>query len=145
MEEQGSLDNKGFSLFEIVIAMTLVVLVMVPVLASLLQSSVFSRRVDMTYTASCLAQRRIELLKGFETDDLNAAAETEVGIDQDNDGSNDYTRSTEITEDYDGMDGLVKVKVTVKMANIDMSGKRGGAMVKPVVMETIFFKGFEDD
>ena len=134
---------RGMTLVEVVISVLLIAVVIISVLAALVQSTVFSKRIDMVYTASYLAQRRIDLLKEFSFDQLYpGAVESNIGIDIDGDGDNDYRRTTEVVENYDGNAGLIKVKVFVEKVHISIEGEET-IMSDPIIMETVFFKGFE--
>jgi len=134
----------GLTLVEVIVSVVLIMVVVVSVLSAVVQSSVFSKRIDMVYTASYLAQRRIDLLKEFDFDQLYPGAiESNVGIDIDNDGDNDYRRTTELVQNYEGNSKLIKIKVTVEKVRIGLGGEETG-MDDPIVMETVFFEGFEE-
>ncbi|MFH1394947.1 MAG: hypothetical protein ABIH09_02185 [Candidatus Omnitrophota bacterium] len=139
--------KKGITLIEVVIAATLVFIAVISIGALVTQSSVFSRRIDTIYTASYLAQRRIDLLKRLDFSQISSAVESEVRISNDGniDPNGDYTRTTEITTDFEGDSHLIQVKVTVKRLQINMDGSyldpdTGEAVFagQPVVMETLF-------
>ena len=124
--------QKGISLVEVIVAMALVAIVSLAILAAVSQSAVFGGIADKIYTASILAQKRIDLLKKFAFSDIpNTAPETDTAIDMDDDGTADYMRTTTVTEDYDGYAGLIKVKVSV--SRIEDGVKKGA----PVVIETL--------
>ncbi|MBF0217517.1 MAG: type II secretion system protein [Candidatus Omnitrophica bacterium] len=141
--ENRMFDKRGFSLVEVLTTLALIALVIVPVLASVAQSSVFSKRLDMTYYASYLAQRRIELLKSIDFTLLYPDCnEQNIGIDINGDGISEYKRTTEITQNYAGSGKLLKIKVTVTKVLANLNGSYTG-MGTPIVMETIVFKGFD--
>ena len=136
--------QRGLTLVEVVISILLIAISIVSVLAAVTQSSVFSKRIDAVYTASYLAQRRIDVLKEFEFDQLDPSAiETNVEIDVDDDGDSDYSRTTEITPNYSGNSKLTKVKVTVEKVQLNLDGTESG-MGDPIIMETLLFEGFEE-
>ena len=124
--------QKGISLVEVIVAMALTAIVSLAILAAVSQSAVFGGKADKIYTASIVAQKRIDLLKKFSFSDLaGMAPETDTAVDVDEDGTTDYMRTTTVTEDYEGYTGLIKVKVIVE--RIEDGVKKGG----PVVMETL--------
>jgi len=140
-------DRKGMTLVEVVVAAALVLISAVSISAIATQSSVFSRRVDTVYTASYLAQRRIDLLKRLDFSQISAAEESEVriGTDGNIDTDGGYLRTTEISTAFGGDSHLTKVKVTIKRIKINMDGSildpETGAMTfsgVPIVMETLF-------
>jgi type II secretory pathway pseudopilin PulG len=139
-------DKTGMTLIEVIVAVALVALVVVSLFASVTQTSVFSKRIDRVYTASNLAQRRMDMLKRFDFDLIPFAEETDVRIDADGNLSSTgtYVRTTEVTENYDGNQFLLKVKVTVKKAKVNIDGSIYGDtgqitfVGQPVVMETLF-------
>lgn len=134
-------NHKGVTLVEVMVSIILVGIITTALCAIVAQSAVFSKRIDSVYTASLLAQRRIEFIGKLEFNDIESATETDIRID--NDGnmsiSGDYSRTTEVTEDYDGNSILTKVKVTVKRADVSMSGGTSNpSSGRTVVMETLF-------
>ena len=134
---------QGLTLVEVVISILLVAISIVSVLAAVTQSSVFSKRIDAVYTASYLAQRRIDILKEFDFDQLYpAAVESNIEIDIDDDGDADYRRTTEVVQNYAGNSKLIKIKVTVEKVQTNLDGTESG-MGDPIIMETLFFEGFD--
>ena len=126
------INKKGLTLVEVVVAMVLVTIASLAILAAVSQSAVFGGKADTIYTASMIAQKRIDLLKKFSFGDIaGIAAEIETAVDINGDGVTDFVRTTAITEEYDGHSGLLKVKVTVY--RLEDGAKKGG----PVVMETL--------
>lgn len=126
-------NSKGLTLTEVLVAIVIVAMISVAVLAAITQSAVLTEHADDIYTASLLAQRRIDVLKKFPFSDLaNIAAETDVAIDEDDDGKTDFVRSTTITENYGGFSDLLMIKVSVDRL-VD-----GEAIGKPLVMEMVF-------
>ncbi|RKY42975.1 MAG: hypothetical protein DRP85_01215 [Candidatus Makaraimicrobium thalassicum] len=139
--------SRGITLVEVVMAVALTAIVVVSLGASMTQSSVFSMRIERVYTASYLAQRRIDMLKRLRFDELSGAAETDIriGADGNIDSNGDYTRTTEITTNFDGNPYLTKIKVTVNKVRINIDGtiRDPGTgeityMGQPIVMETLF-------
>ena len=145
MENSSNINTQsGLTLVEVVISILLIAISVVAVLAAVTQSSVFSKRIDAVYTASYLAQRRIDVLREFEFDQLDPGAiETNVEIDIDDDGDSEYRRTTEITPSYSDNPKLIKVKVTVEKVQINLDGTESG-MGDPIIMETLLFEGFEE-
>jgi type II secretory pathway pseudopilin PulG len=135
-------DCKGITLAEVIISVVLVALIVGSLIAAVSQSSVFSRRIDMVYTASSLAQRRIDLLKRLNFDQLSSAVETDVRVDArgNYDSGGNYIRTTEVTTDHDGNPYLTKVKVSVKKVKIIMYGgiESTETLGQPVIMEMLF-------
>jgi type II secretory pathway pseudopilin PulG len=139
-------DKTGMTLVEVIVAVALVALVVVSLFASVTQTSVFSKRIDRVYTASNLAQRRMDMLKRFDFDLIPFAEETDARIDADGNLSSTgtYVRTTEVTENYNGNPFLLKVKVTVKKAKVNIDGSIYGDtgqitfIGQPVITETLF-------
>jgi len=140
-------NQKGMTLVEVIMAAALVLIAAVSMGVVATQSAVFSRRIDMIYTASYLAQRRIDVLKRLSFSDISAAEEIDlrVGLDGNIDANGNYLRSTEIIPNFDADASLLKVKVTVKRMKINMDGSildpETGEMTflgAPIVMETLF-------
>ena len=133
-------------MIEVVIAMAIVAAVSLAMISAVSQSSIFSRSIDTTYTSSYIAQRRIDLLKRLEFDQVTFAVETNVmvGIDGNIDPGGGYARTTEVYPDYDGNQNLARVKVSVRRLRIQSGGGRadesqaGSFTGSPVVMETLF-------
>jgi len=127
---------------EVVISIALVVLAVGALLSLLSQSSVFSSRINKVYSASYLAQRRIDLLKRFNFDEIASEAYSEDLVRVDDDGNmsstGDYTRSTEIDTIYGGNHHLTHVKVSVRKIRIGLDGTIEGFESNPVTMETLF-------
>ena len=138
--------QKGMTLVEVVTAIALAGIVVISLLSTVTQSSVFSKTIDLTYKASYLAQRRIDMLKRLNFDQLEDAEENQVRINSSGmiDSSGEFTRTTETEMDYDSNQYLCKVKVTIYKVKITQDGKTtnaGGETVfvgNPIVMETIF-------
>jgi type II secretory pathway pseudopilin PulG len=135
-------NNRGVTLVEVILSIFLVGVIVASLVAAAAQSSVFSRRIDMTYTASYLAQRRIDMLKRLDFDQVPSAEEENIRIDADGntDPNGNYLRTTEVEEDYDGNSYLMKVKVSVVKAKVNLDGSisRSQTLGQPVVMETLF-------
>jgi type II secretory pathway pseudopilin PulG len=139
--------NKGLTLVEVIVAAALVTVIIVSLGAAITQSAVFSNQLDITYSATYLAQRRVDLLKRFQIDQLYPEAlETDVRIDESgNINSTGYfARTTSITENYGGYSNLVKVKVSVKRIRVSQGGATVNAsgqveyVGSPIVIETLF-------
>lgn len=143
---QWAKSDRGMTLVEVVVAVALVVTVVSSMIAVLSQSSVFSRSIDVAYTSSYLAQRRIDMLKRLEFSQLEDAEETSVriGADGNIDPNGLYQRTTEVDTSYSGNCYLTKIKVSVKRLRIfpdggitDSAGQTS-FLGTPVVMETLF-------
>lgn len=139
-------DKRGMTLIEVIVAAALVALVVVSLFASVTQTSIFSKRIDRVYTASYLAQRRIDMLKRLDFELVQFAEETDVRVDADGNVSltGTYVRTTEVGTNYNGNPFLLKVKVTVKKANVNTDGSiyddlgQLTFIGQPIVMETLF-------
>jgi type II secretory pathway pseudopilin PulG len=141
-------DRKGFTLVEVLTAFTLIVIVISALSASLAQSMIFSKRLDIIYVSSYLAQRRIDLLKRFDFDGLYPAGlENRVRLNAAGniDPNGEYMRTTEVDENYKGNPYLTKITITVYRIKINMDGSiidpvtgNVAFMSTPVVMETVF-------
>lgn len=128
-------DVKGFTLVEVLVAMTIVAFLCMSILYAATQHMVYSRKVDSIYVCSNLAKERVNSLSNYLFSDLaNNAVETAVRINDDGeeDLSGEFYRTTEVEEDFDGNPYMVRVKVSVDRS------KDGVAAGKPVVIETIF-------
>jgi len=138
--------QKGMTLVEVVTAIALAGIVVISLISTVTQSSVFSKTIDITYKASYLAQRRIDMLKRLNFDQLEDAEENQVRINASGviDSAGEFTRTTEIEMDYDSNQYLCKVKVTIYKVKVTQDGKTtnvSGETVfvgNPIVMETIF-------
>jgi type II secretory pathway pseudopilin PulG len=125
-------DSKGLTLVEVIVSIIMVGIIAIAMIVTVAQSSIYSRRLDLIYDSAYLAQRRIELLKKFDFDQLYpGAAETDVriGLDGTADASGDYVRTTSVyttTSDH-----LIRVKVSVDKY---VDGAPSG---NAVVMETL--------
>ena len=112
-------EKRRMTLVEVIVAVALVALVVVSLFASVTQTSVFSKRIDRMYTASYLAQRRIDMLKRLDFELVQFAEETDVSVDADG-------------------------NVTVKKANVNFDGSiyddlgQLTFIGQPIVMETLF-------
>ncbi|MCK4851947.1 MAG: prepilin-type N-terminal cleavage/methylation domain-containing protein [Candidatus Omnitrophica bacterium] len=139
-------DQKGITLVEVLVSIGLITLVIVAMGAALTQSSVFSKNIDIAYTATCLAHGRVNTLKRLDFDQLLGGAEDSIRIDADGNTNpaGHYLRTTEITTDFDGNSHLTQVKVSVKRVKVNIDGSIAdteGKMTflgRPVIMETLF-------
>ena len=139
--------QKGMTLVEVVTAIALAGIVIISLIATVTQSSVFSKSIDLTYKASYLAQRRIDMLKRLNFDQLEGAEENQIRIDSSGTiaSSGNFTRTTEVDTDHNGNSYLSKVKVTVRKVKISSEGKTTNAngetvfVGNPIIMETVFF------
>ena len=52
---------KGFTLVEVIVSVMLVALVISAVIGTVMQSAVFSQRIDQIYAASNLAKKRMDI------------------------------------------------------------------------------------
>ncbi len=135
-------NTHGMTFVEVIVAAALVTVIILSLVATVLQSSVFAKRIDQNYTATYIAQRRIDLLKRLGFDQVSAAGETDVRVDASGNMSSDglYARTTEVDTNFGGNDSLAKVKVTVKKVKINIDGiiEEGVYLGQPVIMETLF-------
>jgi len=139
---------KGFTLIEVLTSFALIVIVIMSLTATITQSMVFSRRIDIMYTSSYIAQRRIDLLKRFDFDELYPGGlEDSIRLNAQGtiDPNGEYMRTTEVSEDHDGNPYLTKVKVMVYRIKVNMDGSiidpiTGEVvfMTNPVIVETLF-------
>jgi len=143
---QWAKNDRGMTLMEVVVAVGLVIAVIAGMTAVMSQSSVFSRSIDIAYTASYLAQRRIDMLKRLEFDQVEYAGETSVRVGADGyvDANGAYLRTTEVDTSYSGNSYLTKVKVSVRRLRIFPDGSitdsagQTSFLGNPVIMETLF-------
>jgi hypothetical protein len=135
------------TLVEVIASVALVTIVVVSLGTLSMQSAVFSKRIDIFYTATCLGQRRIDLLKRLGFDQIPSTAETNVRIGADGNisESGNYLRTTEVETNYGGNASLARVKVTVQRVKVYLDGSildpDTGEMTymgSPVIMETLF-------
>jgi prepilin-type N-terminal cleavage/methylation domain-containing protein len=140
-------DHSGVTLVEVIVAMLLVGIVTFSLTGAVLQSSVFSERVDVIYTASYLAQRKVDMLKRLDFNQLDSSvAETNVRIDGTGTLNPDgkYLRTTAITTNYDGNSYLKKIKVSIARVKVNIDGtiidsKTGQVnfLSRPITVETL--------
>ncbi|HPS20744.1 MAG TPA: type II secretion system protein [Candidatus Omnitrophota bacterium] len=141
-------DVKGLTLVEVIVAIALVALIIASVGSAIVQASVFSASVDIAYTAAYLAQRRIDVLKRFDFNQLHPGAEeTDVRVDSGGNVSStgEYLRTTEVVTDYNSNPYLIQVKVSIKRIKINADGTIIDPVAKtvkflgnPFVVETLF-------
>lgn len=139
------MNRKGMTLVEVVVSVALIALVVLSLVLTVTQSAVYSRRVDVLYTASYLAQRRIDMLNRLDFALLADAAESgvRIGADGNIDPNGDYVRTTEVQENYGGNTFITKVKVSVSRVQVGLAGEKrddSGNMAtvsSPIVMETL--------
>jgi Tfp pilus assembly protein PilE len=139
------LGKRGVTFVEVIIAAALVVVIVLSLAATNIQSSVFSKRIDFVYTATQIGQRRMDLLKRLGFDQVPSAVETDVRVDADGNmfASGNYVRTTEVDTNFGGNPSLAKVKVIVKRVKIYMDGSISDSgettfIGQPIVMETLF-------
>ena len=135
-------NSKGMTIMEVIISVVLIALVVVALFAALTQSAVFSKRIDLIYVASYIAQSRIDALKKLDFDQIDLSDETDVRVDEigNLDLNGKYLRSTEITADFDGNSYLKKVKVSVKRMKVNIDGTIDDPITfegQPIIMETL--------
>jgi hypothetical protein len=128
-------NKKGMTLIEVVVSAVVLALIVVSVIAMMMQSSVFSRRIDDVYISNNLAKKRLDDLKRYLVSDLaDIAVEMDVRIDEngDIDANGDYIRDTDVVENYDSNPFLVQVTVSVDKY---VDGAEYGS---PAIIETLF-------
>jgi len=138
-------DQRGITLVELLIAVVLVSLIFAAIGSLLSQSSVYARKLDITYTASYLAERRIELLKRLDFEQIHQAGESNIRIGDDGseDENGEYLRTTTVTRPYDTNPFLAKIRVEVYRVKVGQTGQYldgdGKPMYigTPVAMETL--------
>ena len=128
-------NNKGVTLVEVMVSILIISTVVAAVLTVVTKTIINAAQVDMVYTASNLAKKKVDDLKRMSFRDLkNFAEETNVRINAkgDTDTQGDYFRSIEVTENQYSNPYLTKVKVSVDRV---VNGSPKG---NPVVIETLF-------
>ena len=135
-------NSKGMTIVEIIISVILIAIVVVALFAALTQSAVFSKRIDLIYSASYIAQSRIDALKKLDFDQVDLSEETDVRVDEmgNIDANGKYMRSTEITTDFDGNSYLKKVKISVRRMKVNIDGTVDDPITfegQPIIMETL--------
>ncbi len=117
-------DPKGMTLVEVVVGAALITLMILALIATLSQGSVFSKRLERTYTASNLAEMRIDTLRKLDFAQIPQSTEVDIRVGKDGnmDASGQYYRTTAVVENYDGNQYLTKVTVTVKKIKVNMDG-----------------------
>ena len=104
-------NSKGLTLVEVTVSMIMVGIIALAIVSAVSQGAIYSRRVDLVYDSAYLAQRRIELLKKFDFDQLYPGAaetNTRIGLDGTVDVSGDldigfYTVINPIPNSYSFM------------------------------------------
>lgn len=120
---------------EILVSTLVLSIVLAVVLVVVSRTVVNTTRIDMVYTASNIAKKRIDILKRMPFRDLkNYAEEVDVVVDAqgDRDAQGEYVRNTVITENHLSNSYLTKVKVSVD--RIESAAASGN----PVVIVTLF-------
>ena len=107
--------NKGFTVLEIMVAVSIFGIAIVSLLAVFTQAMTVSKRSDYAYTAYNLAKNHIERLRASSFSSLSLATETDTRINRDGDpdGAGEYLRSTTVTSNYGGSADLTQVDVQV--------------------------------
>ncbi|MFQ5952878.1 MAG: hypothetical protein ACE5JK_05690 [Candidatus Omnitrophota bacterium] len=136
-------DKKGMTLIEVFVSAALIAVIVLSLFVVATQSAVFSRRIEQVYTATYIAQRRIDLLKRLGFDQIPSAAESDVrvGTDGNISGSGHYVRTTEVESDFGGNPSLIKIKITVQRLKINMDGSISDPVTylgDPIIMETLY-------
>jgi len=122
----------GLTLIEVLISIVIVAFIAIALLSTITQSVFFADQADKIYTASIVANRRIEGIKKFDYNDLaTIGPEDSIPVDDNEDGVTDYLRTTTVDEDYDGYAGLIRVIVSVQRL-VD-----GEPLGSPVVQEIL--------
>jgi len=108
----------GITLTEVLFAALILTLVLVGSLLVLTQTVDISKRVDYEYEAINIAKNRLEEARttvdtgGFDSLSTDLT-ETATELDTDDDGTVDFKRKTQVSENYSGNPRLTKVDVTV--------------------------------
>ncbi|MGD2278615.1 MAG: prepilin-type N-terminal cleavage/methylation domain-containing protein [Candidatus Omnitrophota bacterium] len=140
-------DKKGLTLVEVLVSVILIAVIIVAMVAAVTQGTVYSKRIEHVYTATYIANRRVDLLKRLGFAQVSSAEETDVRVDADGNMSEtgNYVRTTGIDTGYGGNPSLTKVKVTVNRVKVYMDGTINDPvtgeitfMGQPIVMETLF-------
>ena len=107
--------NKGFTVLEIMDAVSIFGIAIVSLLAVFTQAMTVSKRSDYAYTAYNLAKNHIERLRASSFSSLSLAVEvdTRINRDGDPDEAGEYLRSTTVTNNYGGSADLTQVDVQV--------------------------------
>ena len=128
-------NNRGVTLVEVMVSTLIISIVLIAVLTVITKTIENASQIDMVYTASNLAKKKVDDLKRMPFRDLkNFAEETNVVVNSTGevDAAGAYVRSIEITENQHSISYLTKVKVSVDR----MVG--GAPTGNPVVIETLF-------
>jgi prepilin-type N-terminal cleavage/methylation domain-containing protein len=109
--------ERGFSLMEVLVGIFLVGVAVIGLAQVFLIAVTNNLRADRIANATFLAQQQIDWLRGFTLDELTAYAGTTLEsrdevMDLNADGTNDFRRITEFTEDQD----IFQVRVFVYSA-----------------------------
>ena len=88
--------KSGMTLVEVLVSAGILALVVVSVVATIANVSIFAGHIDSAYTATNLAKARMDYLKRYSFENLpDEAPETDYAIDINEDGVTDYLRTTE--------------------------------------------------
>jgi prepilin-type N-terminal cleavage/methylation domain-containing protein len=98
--------ERGFSLMEVLVGIFLVGVAVIGLAQVFLVAVTNNLRADRIANATFLAQQQIDWLRGFTLDELTAYAGTTLEsrdeiMDLNGDGTNDFRRITEFTENQD--------------------------------------------
>ncbi len=136
-------DEKGLTLIEVLTAIGVIGILVFVSINVITQSMVTSKRMDMEYSASNIAQQRMDEVKNLNFDDISSVREDRTRVDHfgNVDPEGLFLRTTEVVEDYDDNEFLKKVKVSVKRSLYAMTGSVG----TPEEGETLIIEGLFAD
>lgn len=118
---------KGLTLIEVLTAIGVIGILIFVSINVITQSMVSSKRMDMEYSASNIAQQRMDEVKNLNFDDIPSVREDRTRVDfrGNIDPEGLFLRTTKVYEDYVGNEYLKKIKVSVKRSVYDMTGSAG--------------------
>jgi prepilin-type N-terminal cleavage/methylation domain-containing protein len=113
--------ERGFSLMEVLVGIFLVGVAVIGLAQVFLIAVTNNLRADRIANATFLAQQQIDWLRGFTLDELTAYAGTTLEsrdeiIDLNGDGTNDFRRITEFTEDQDVFQARILIYSAEKLS-----------------------------
>lgn len=127
--------QRGATLIEMMIAVGVFLIGMEALLAVATQSILHAKRAEYVYKASTLAKNHLERLRAYSYSSLANAEETDTIIDADGDPdpTGEFSRSTDVTTNYNGDADLTEVTVSVSYSI------RGVQSAQPMSVTCVIF------
>ena len=128
-------DNRGLTLFEVMLSVFIFIISISAVMSVYLSSMRMSKESTYAYTAFNLAKMHLEELRAMSFSDLAAANELDTVLDADGDPNieGEYHRATAVQTPYNGHSDLASITVTVQYTS------RGKVNTTPVTLASVIY------